>query len=111
MEKLEIRAEDPPVYVMVIPPFSPRWIEQMESVGAVPASDQLKAEVEALPVEGRREFGWDVAARTAAGVREAGAAGVILMGLRFDTVIDEAAAAWRAAPQPGFANRPAIGVE
>jgi hypothetical protein len=36
---------------------------------------------------------------------------LLQMGLRFDTVSDEAAAAGRAASQPGFADRPVSGVE
>ncbi len=99
IDKLKIRAEDPPVYVMVIPPFTLDWVNRMESVGAVPAGDGLKAELAALPDGDRRAFGWDTAASTAARARDAGAAGVILMGLRFDTVVDEAAEGWRGASQ------------
>lgn len=97
--KLQMRDGDPPLYVMVIPPFSPGWVEQMESVGAIPCSDRLKADLAGLPSEDRRAFGWSVATATAAAARREGAAGVVLMGLHFDTVIDEAAEAWRSGSQ------------
>ena len=69
----------------------------MESVGSIPAGEQLKADLARVPPEERRAFAWQIAAATADRAREAGAAGVILMGLRFDTVIDEAAEEWRRA--------------
>ncbi|MDH5372384.1 MAG: methylenetetrahydrofolate reductase [Acidimicrobiia bacterium] len=97
MKKLKIRDDDPPVFVMVIPPFSPSWLERMESVGSVPAGKQLKVDLAGIRPEERRAFGWQTAAATAGRAREAGAAGVILMGLRFETVIDEAAEEWRRA--------------
>ena len=97
LSKLRIKDGDPPVFVMVIPPFSPSWIERMESMGAVPATESLKTQLAEIDPTERRGFGWNRAAATASAARDAGAAGVILMGLHFNTVIDEAAAAWRAA--------------
>jgi 5,10-methylenetetrahydrofolate reductase len=97
VDKLKIQSDDPPVYVMVIPPFSPEWVEQMEEIGAIPTGEGIKVDLESRPPEERREFAWDAAVKAAATAREAGAAGAVLMGLRFDTVVDEAAAEWRRA--------------
>ncbi len=41
------------------------------------------------------EGAWDVSRKVTANAGDAGCAGVILMGLKFDTVVDEAALAWR----------------
>ena len=30
---LNLKPEDPPVFVMIIPPFSSSWVEQMEAIG------------------------------------------------------------------------------
>ena len=83
---------DPPVYLMVIPPFSLSWIDRMESVGSVPATDELRA----LASDGMaRDRAWDLSLETAANAQDAGFAGVILTGLKFDTVVDEAVGVWR----------------
>ena len=34
---LNLKPEDPPVFVMIIPPFSSSWVEQMEAIGSVPS--------------------------------------------------------------------------
>lgn len=94
-EKLRLDPADPPVYLMVIPPFSLRWVERMESVGSVPVSEALRTEVtEGMP----RERAWELSLQVAEEAREAGCAGVIVTGLKFDTVVDEAARVWRGAP-------------
>lgn len=95
--RLGIKDGDPPVYVMVIPPFSNGWVDRMEEVGAVAATSALRAKLDGLESEQRRRFGWEQAARTAVQARRAGASGVVLMGLHFNTVVDEAVAAWREA--------------
>ena len=83
---------DPPVYLMVIPPFSLSWIERMESVGSVPVTDQLRSEA----ADGiTRERAWELSLQTAANAQDCGFSGVILTGLKFDTVVDEAAGVWR----------------
>ena len=92
MEKLKRDAGDPPVYLMIIPPFSLSWIERMESVGSVPVTDRLRA----AAVEGMsRERAWELSLETAAAAEDAGFAGVIVTGLKFDTVVDEAVGVWR----------------
>ncbi len=100
VERLAREDADPPLYVMVIPPFSPSWVSQMEQVGSVPVTEALRAALEACPEDGRREFGWTQALAAAEEARDAGCAGVILMGLQFGTIVDEAAMVWRRAGQP-----------
>jgi len=92
LERLRRGADDPPVYVMIIPPFSLQWVERMEGVGSVRVSDRLRAEL-ADGIE--RERAWELALQSARVAREAGFGGGILTGLKFDTVVDEAAGAWR----------------
>lgn len=88
--RLRLKGEDPPVYLMAIPPFSPDWIERMESIGAVPAGDELKRRIDDLSPEVRRKTAWEVLAETERRARDSGCAGVVLMGLRFESVVDEA---------------------
>lgn len=90
MERLRLKDDDPPIYLMAIPPFSLEWIDRMESIGAVPAGDELKSRIADLSADARRKTAWEVFAETEAKARDAGAAGVILMGLRFDSVVEEA---------------------
>lgn len=93
---LDLRPDDPPLFIMVVPPFSTGWVNQMESMGAVEASANLKSRLEALPSDDeRRNAAWDVSREVAERAERAGCAGVVLMGLKFDTVVDEAALAWR----------------
>ncbi|MGH2418256.1 MAG: hypothetical protein ACRDFY_07965 [Candidatus Limnocylindria bacterium] len=94
--RLEVRDEDPPVYLEVSPPFSPRWVRRLESVGAIPISDDLRERLGALPETEARATGWRLAREAADCARESGFAGVVLMGLRFETVIGEAHEAWSA---------------
>lgn len=93
--KLGRRNEDPPVFLMVIPPFSPGWVSQMESMGAVATTDAFKEKLDATELEARRAEGWRWAQEIERRAIDVGCAGVILMGLKYDTVVDEAAAAWR----------------
>lgn len=90
--KLERDPADPPVFLMVIPPFSIGWVERMEGVGSVPISEGLRTEVmEGMP----RERAWELALQVADEAKEVGAAGVIVTGLKFNTVVDEAAGVWK----------------
>lgn len=91
MENLKRDPADPPVYVMVIPPFSLKWVERMEKIGSVAVGNELRAEL----AEGiARERAWELSLEVAARAKDAGFGGVILTGLRFDTVVDEAAEVW-----------------
>lgn len=98
MGRLNLKPEDPPIYLMIIPPFSPGWVEQMESIGAVPVSDELKQRLSELAPDVARKLAWEMTAELETRARDAGAAGVVLMGLKFDSVVGEAAESW---PQPG----------
>jgi 5,10-methylenetetrahydrofolate reductase len=99
---LDLQPDDPPVFVMVIPPFGPTWIDQMESMGAVPATDELKQRLEPASKQERRDIAWATSLQIADEVEKAGCAGAILMGLKFDTIVDEAALVWG---QPEAKNR------
>lgn len=93
--RLELTPEDPPVYLMVIPPFGLDWIDRMESMGTVPAGDDLKRRLSQSGADGRRAVAWEAARDVAQEAATAGCAGAILMGCRFDTIVDEAALEWR----------------
>jgi hypothetical protein len=70
-----------PMYLALIPPFSPGWVARMAGLG-----------VAAPEVIGRsREEGWQIAAATRDAARDHGFAGVVLMGLHLRT-LDEARA-------------------
>ncbi len=93
--QLDLKEDDPPLYIMVIPPFGPNWIDRMESMGAVPATDGLKEAISSASADERRELAWRYASEVAEEAEAAGCSGAVLMGLRFDTIIDEAALRWR----------------
>jgi len=95
-ERLERLDEDPPVYLEIAPPFSPGWVRRLESVGAIPISEELRERLAGLPAEEQRAEGWRVAKQAAAAARDAGFAGIVLMGLRFETVVGEAYDVWHA---------------
>lgn len=92
--QLRIRPDDPPVYLMVIPPFTPTWLEQMESMGAVPSTVALKERISDLAPDVGRKLGWEITAEMEQRAKNAGAAGVVLMGLKFESVVNEAVRAW-----------------
>ncbi len=94
MAQLNIRSEDPPVYLMVIPPFNIGWVEQMEQIGAVPASAALKARLGDVDPDVGRKLGWQLVGDMEQRARDSGAAGVVLMGLKFGSVVNEALRAW-----------------
>ncbi len=94
MAKLKLRDDDPPVYLMIIPPFTSTWVEQMEGIGAVPATSDLKQRIGDVGKDVGRKLGWEIAAEMEQKARDSGAAGVVLMGLKFESVVDEAIRAW-----------------
>lgn len=91
VEALSIRDDDPPVYLMVSPPFSTQWIERIEALGGVPVTPGLRSSLGDASTEERREVAWSVVAAIESRARESGCAGMILTGLRFETVVSEAA--------------------
>lgn len=93
--KLDIQPEDPPVALMAIPPFGPSWVDRMESLGSIPISDGLRRTLADAAKEDRRKIAWEASRAVADVAEEAGFAGVVLMGLRFETIVDEAALEWR----------------
>ncbi len=92
--RLGLREGDPPVYLQLTPPFSPRWVKRLEDVGAVPISDAFRSRLAATPEGERRVFAWRAAKAIARNARAAAFAGVILMGLKFETAVGEAYEAW-----------------
>ena len=95
-ERLERLDDDPPVYLEIAPPFTPGWVRRLESVGAIPISTELRERLAQLPPDEQRAEGWRVAKQAAAAARDAGFAGIVLMGLRFETVVGEAYDVWHA---------------
>jgi 5,10-methylenetetrahydrofolate reductase len=93
VERLGMRAGDPPVYLMVLPPFSLRWVERAEEFGTVPATVDFKRRLGGLEGD-TRGFAWEQTELIAEEARAAGFAGVVLTGTRFETVVDEGAG-WR----------------
>jgi 5,10-methylenetetrahydrofolate reductase len=94
-DRLELREGDPPVYLEVVPPFAPAWVDRLEEVGALRLTDAFRDRLRATPETQRRRFGWRAAKSIAAEARNAGFAGIVLMGLKFETVCGEAHDVWR----------------
>ena len=94
IDQLRLRDDDPPVYLMVIPPFSPRWVDRMESFGAVPASEEFRGQLRNVEPAEQRDHAWMMTREMENQAREAGCAGVVLMGLKYETVVNEAASWW-----------------
>jgi 5,10-methylenetetrahydrofolate reductase len=88
---LAIRDDDPPVFLMVTPPFTPEWVTQMESLGGVPATAGFRRTLVSIDPKERREAAWSLLRETESRARDSGCAGVILVGLKHETVVDEAA--------------------
>ncbi len=93
-DRLGMRDDDPPVYLELTPPFSPGWVRRLERVGALPLGDELRARLAAMPESEQRDFGWRAAKAIAVQARTAGFAGVVLMGLKFETAVGEAYDVW-----------------
>ena len=94
-ERLGRREGDPPVYLEIVPPFSPAWMQRLEGIGALPVSDAFRARVAAASGQEQRRLAWRAAKSVAAEARRCGFAGVVLMGLKFETVVGEAYDAWQ----------------
>jgi 5,10-methylenetetrahydrofolate reductase len=93
-DRLALREGDPPVYLELTPPFSPGWVRRLERVGAIEVSDGLRSRLASTPEAERRGFGWRAAKAVAQQARAAGFAGVVLMGLKFETAVGEAYEVW-----------------
>ena len=86
----------PPIYLELTPPFSAAWINRLEGVGAIPVTDALRRRLERVPEADLRREAWRIARDAASRAQAAGFSGVILMGLRFETVVGEAHDMWYA---------------
>jgi hypothetical protein len=91
LDRLALSCDDPPTYVAVIPPFSLPWIARAEGWGAVSAGSGLLGTVERIAPERRRKWAWERVEEIRTRALAGGAAGVIVMGLKYDTVVEEAA--------------------
>ena len=85
---------DPPVYLEVTPPFSPAWVRRLEKVGAIPVTEAFREIIMKTPEGAQRRFAWSVAKAVAIRAKSAGFAGIVLMGLRFETATGEAYDSW-----------------
>jgi 5,10-methylenetetrahydrofolate reductase len=92
--RLDRRPEDPPVYLEITPPFSTKWVKRLEGVGAIACTPAFLERLEATPAGDLRRMAWAYAKGAAVNARRSGFAGVVLMGLKFDTAIGEAHDAW-----------------
>ncbi|MBA2263766.1 MAG: hypothetical protein H0W10_03790 [Chloroflexi bacterium] len=93
-ERLAFRPEDPPVYLEITPPFSPAWVKRLQGVGAIKCTDAFLADLDATPERDLRRTAWALAKGVAVNARKAGFAGIVIMGLRFSTVVGEAFDLW-----------------
>jgi 5,10-methylenetetrahydrofolate reductase len=91
--RLEL-AGAPPVYLELTPPVSPQWVERIEGVGGTSISEELRSRLDATPEGERRLLGWRVAKAVGEEARAAGFAGIVIMGLRFETAVGEAYEIW-----------------
>lgn len=109
-ERLGLGADSdrPPIYLELTPPFSSAWIHRLEGVGAIPISDGLRRRLERIPEADRRREAWRIAREAASRARAAGFSGVILMGLRFETVVGEAHDMWHATDTAEDALTPSV---
>jgi 5,10-methylenetetrahydrofolate reductase len=92
-DRLEL-AGAPPVYLELTPPVSLGWVKRIEGVGGTPVTDELRSLLEAAPEGERRLLGWRIAKAIAEEARGAGFAGIVIMGLLFETAVEEAYEVW-----------------
>jgi 5,10-methylenetetrahydrofolate reductase len=95
LDLLELRDDDPPVYLMVIPAFSPRWVDRMETVGAVPVTAGFRERLTEIDGADRRKHAWMITREVEERAKTAGCAGIVLMGLKYETIVGEAVQWWR----------------
>lgn len=92
-DRLALQAGDPPVYLSVVPPFSGRWVRRMTGLGAIGIGPRLERRIG--EEDWSREHAWATAREARARAAEAGFAGTVLMGCRFETLVEEAFWQWR----------------
>ncbi|MDQ3879607.1 MAG: hypothetical protein M3295_00775 [Chloroflexota bacterium] len=91
--RLGLAEADPPVYLGVVPPFSQAWVNRIEGLGAVKIGDRLRGQ---LTSSWTRRDAWRTAHEAACRGRDLGFAGVVLMSMKFETIVGEAYEQWRA---------------
>lgn len=91
LDDLDPEGVEPPVYVAVMPPFSPTWVEKAEAWGAVPVGSPTRSKLEEIDPASRRAWAWEMTEEMRSVAAAGGAAGVIIMGLKFDTLVGDAA--------------------
>lgn len=90
-EQLDLRPDDPPVYLGVIPPFSAEWVERMVELGTIaPGPELVELLRSGMPAAEARAAAWHAVEEVGAAAERAGYAGTLLMGLRFETIAEEA---------------------
>ena len=92
-ERLALRPGDPPAYLALMPPFSARWVRRLTKLGAMGVGSNLAGDVGEPGWS--REHAWAAAREARTRAAEAGFAGTVLMGCRFDTLVEEAFWQWR----------------
>jgi len=95
VNRLRLRVGDSPVFLMAIPSFSPAWVERVVAFGSIEPSAACKERMASLEPGEQRAFGWDQLEAVARRAADAGCGGLIIMGLKRDTVVGEASAEWR----------------
>lgn len=90
LELLGRTAADPPVFLMLVPPFGLNWVERAEGWGSVPAGEEMRKALADYTGD-VRAYAWEQASAVVEQARQAGCSGVVLTGLRFDTMVGEAA--------------------
>lgn len=92
--RLGLKPGDPPVYLGVVPPFSAAWIDRLAGLGAVKVTDELRSRV---ADSWTRRDAWRTAKEVACRAQERGFSGIVLMGMKFETIVGEAYDEWHAA--------------
>jgi 5,10-methylenetetrahydrofolate reductase len=96
LAQLRLNDQDPLIYLAVMPPFSPQWIARAEGWGAVPATQALQHQLDQIgSAEERRSWAWQQVEAIRRLAEEAGAGGIVLMGMKQETIVGEAAARLR----------------
>jgi 5,10-methylenetetrahydrofolate reductase len=89
-DRLALTEGDPPTYLGVVPPFSMSWAERMIELGTIAPGPGFLEALAATPAEEARDRAWAAVRDVTEAAREAGFAGYLLMGLRFETIVGEA---------------------
>jgi len=94
VRRLELGPDDPPIFLSVIPPFSDSWVDRVVDMGGIPVSDRLRDDLTDLDRDGRRVYAWKRAGECSEVAEGLGLAGVVVMGLRYETAVGDGAASW-----------------